>query len=145
VGGFEVIYQFRSWPDDELFVLDIVNQKWGRASSILSAPSVSAAAEGAVARFVYSEEGALIPMGAGVFNMDGRTEKTTGAGAGLSTVGIMAVPFEQSLILYLRPNVNVKPDSFVSGFPEEMQKFIKYQIIQPNPEKLAAATQTQSK
>ena len=130
-----MLYQIKTL-DEELFIFDIVNQKWGRASSILSAPSVSAAADGAVARYVYSEEGTLVPMGAGVFNMDGRTEKTEGPGAGLSSVGIMAVPFEQSLILYLRPNVNVKPDSFVSGFPEDMQKHIKYQILQPNPEKL---------
>ena len=131
-----MLYQIKTL-DEELFIFDIVTQKWGRASSILSAPSVSAAADGAVARYVYSEEGALISMGAGVFNMDGRTEKTEGPGAGLSSVGIMAVPFEQSLILYLRPNVNIKPDSFVSGFPEDMQKHIKYQILQPNPEKLA--------
>ena len=139
-----MIYQFKT-QDDELFVLDIVNQKWGRASSILSAPSVSAATDGAIARFVYSEEGALVPMGAGVFNMDGRTEKTEGPGAGLSSVGIMAVPFEDKLILYLRPNVNIKPDSFVSGFPEDMQKHIKYQILQPNPEKLAEPVVTESK
>lgn len=138
-----MLYQFRS-SDNELFILDIANQKWGRASSILSAPSVGAAADGAVARYVYSEEGALISMGAGVFDLDGRTPKTEGAAPGLSSVGIMAVPFDQTLVLYLRPNVNVKPDSFVSGFPEDMQKHIKYQILQPNPEKLAATEEKQS-
>jgi hypothetical protein len=127
-----------------LFVFDIVNSRWGRASSILSAPSVSAAANGAVARFVYSEEGALISMGAGVFNMDGRTPDTKGPGEGFSSLGIMAVPFDDHLVLFARPNVNVKPDSFVSGFPEDMQKHIKYQILQPNPEKLAATEEKQS-
>jgi hypothetical protein len=139
-----LIYQFRSWPDDELFVLDIVHMRWGRASSILSTPSVSAA-EHKLARFVYSEEGDLIPMGGGAYNLDGRTPKTEGPGAGLSSVGILSVPYDQYLILYLRPNVNVKPDSFVSGFPEDMQKHIKYQILQPNPEKMAAPAVTEKK
>ena len=139
-----MLYQIKTL-DEELFIFDIVNQKWGRASSILSAPSVSAAADGAVARYVYSEEGALISMGAGVFSMDGRTPATKGPGEGFSSVGIMAVPFEQTLVLYARPNVNVKPDSFVSGFPEDMQKHIKYQILQPNPEKLAEPVATESK
>ena len=138
-----MLYQFHS-SDDELFIIDVVNQKWGRASSILSAPSISAAADGAVARYVYSEEGALIPMGAGGFNLDGRTPKTEGPAAGLSAVGIMSVWFEAYNIIYLRPNVNVKPDSFICGAPEEAQKFIKYQILQPNPEKLAATEEQQS-
>jgi hypothetical protein len=127
-----VIYHFKS-QDDELFVLDTAHMRWGRASSILSTPSV-AAAEQHLARYVYSEEGALVPMGAGVYNLDGRTPKTEGPGAGLSTVGIMAVPFETTLFIYLRPNVNIKSDSFKSGFPEEAQKFIKHQILQPHSE-----------
>ena len=132
-----MIYQFKD-ESDELFVLDIVHMRWGIASSILSTPSV-AAAENKLARFIYKSEGELVPMGAGAYGLDGRTEKD-----GVSVVGIMAVPFEDKLVLYCRPNVNIKPDSFVSGFPEEAQKFIKYQILQPNPEKLAATEEQQS-
>jgi hypothetical protein len=124
-----VIYQFRNTEDD-LFVLDVVNMHWGIASSILSTPSV-AAAENKLARFVYKSEGELVPMGAGAYSLDGRTEKD-----GVHVVGIMCVPFEDRIILYCRPNVNIKPDSFICGMPEEAQKFLKYQTIQPNPEKL---------
>ena len=137
-------YQFKA-SDDELFVIDIENMRWGRASSILSAPSVSAATDGAIARFIYSEEGDLVPMGAGSFSLNGRTEKTTGPGAGLSVVGIMNFLFQGYFVVWLFPNVNVKSDSLTSDAPEEMQKFIKYEIKQPNPEKLNEPIATESK
>lgn len=124
-----MIYQFKSLSD-QLFVLNTATMTWGIASSILATPSMAAAKEN-LARYVFSSEGTLVPMGAGAYSMDGRTEKD-----GIHIVGIMCVPFESYIILYLRPNVNIQPDSFVCGMPEEAQKFLKYQIMQPNPEKM---------
>lgn len=126
-----MIYQFKS-ATEELFVINTAIMRWGIASSILATPSMAAAKEN-LARFVFSKEGDIIPMGAGAYSLNGRTEKD-----GVHIVGILAVPFETYLILYLRPSCNVLPDSFVSGFPAEAQKFIKYQIMQPNPEKMVA-------
>jgi hypothetical protein len=119
-----VIYQFKAL-DNELFVIDTASMRWGRASSILATPSV-AAAEQNLSRFVYSEEGELIPQGAGVYTLLGRTPKTEGPGAGLSVVALMAVPFEETLVLYLKANVPIKPDSFQSN----PIKHVKYQILQ---------------
>lgn len=135
-----MVYQFRT-EDDALFVINTMAATWGRASTILSAPSVTAAAESQLANYQYLEEGTLVPMGGGRYSLDGRTPKTEGPGAGLSTVGLMAVPFDHDLYLYLLPNVPVKEDSFKSDFPEEMQKFIKYEVRQPEQAKQPGGTQ----
>ena len=124
-----MIYQFRTM-DDELFVINTVEMTWGRASNILSSPSV-AAVEAHLAKFEFSESGTLIPMGAGSYNFEGRTPETKGLGAGLSTVGIMAVPFDSYLVLFLKANVPIKDETFKSNFPEEAQKFIKHRIMKP--------------
>jgi hypothetical protein len=132
-----MVYQFRTASDDQLFVFNTVDMTWGRASSIVSAPSLGAV-ENRLANFEFLESGTLVPMGAGAYNFDGRTPETglenpkaPGPGAGLSTVGIMAVPYDTYLILFLRANVKIKDESFKSNFPEEAQKFIKHRIIQP--------------
>jgi hypothetical protein len=117
-------YQFKT-EDDQLWVIDTLNLVWGKASSILSAPSV-AAAEQKLSNFEYSESGTLVPMGGGRYSMDGRTPKD-----GLSTVGIMSVPFDTYFVLYLLPNVAAKEGSFVCGAPEGAQQYIKYEIRQP--------------
>ena len=122
-----MVYQFKTM-DDETFVLDIVNMRWGRASSILSAPSVVAATdkENNLARYVFSEEGDLAAMGGGHYGLVGRTPKTTGPGAGLSAIGILAIPYEDTLVLTIKANVPLKPDSFTSG----PIKNVKYHIAQ---------------
>jgi hypothetical protein len=125
-----VVYQFKS-EKDELFVLNTATMRWGIASSILATPSMAAAKEN-LARYVFSSEGTIVPMGAGGYSLDGRTEKD-----GIHVVAIMCVPFETYIVLYLRPNVNIKPDSFICGISEKHQEIIKYQIMQPNPEKMA--------
>src|SRR5271154_678168 len=76
-----MIYQFKTM-DDELFAINTVELRWGRASSIVAAPTL-AAAEQALSSFVFVEEGTLVPMGAGIYSMDGRTKDTVGPGAGL--------------------------------------------------------------
>ena len=132
-----MVYQFRTL-DNELFVINTVELKWGRASSILAAPSVLAA-EQKLANFEYKEEGILVPMGAGRYSLDGRTPLTgvyenpalRGPGAGLSTVQLMTVPFENYIVQYIMANVPVKEDSFSMNLPEEAQKFIKYEIRNP--------------
>lgn len=120
-------YQFETQEDGAIFILDMVAMRWGRVSSILAAPSVKAMENEA---FTYNllEEGDLIPMGAGVYTMQGRTVKTEGEGKGLCAVGILAVPYEDSLQLYIRANVPLKEDSFKSGDI----KTIKHHIIQAN-------------
>ena len=126
-------YQFAT-ADDALFVLDMVSMKWGRVSSILASPSIKAVENEA---FTYNllEEGDLIPMGGGVYTFQGRTPKTgledpknPKPGAGLCSVGLLAIPYEDTLQLYLRANVMLKEDSFKS---QEI-KTIKHHIIQAN-------------
>lgn len=137
-----MIYQFETESDGERFVLDTSNLKWGRASSVLAAPSV-AAVENKLASFVFSEEGTLVPMGhsvegnttsGAVYNMDGRTPKTTGPGAGLSSVGILSIWFEDKNITYLTANVPVKEDSFKMNLPEGAEKFVLLRVMQPEPQ-----------
>ena len=108
--------------------------RWGRASSIVAAPTL-AAAEHALSSFVFVEEGTLVPMGAGIYSMDGRTKDTVGPGAGLSTVQLMSVPFDTYIVQYLLPNAEVKEDSFVMNFmTEELRaKYLKMEV--KNPEK----------
>jgi hypothetical protein len=128
-----VIYQFKTM-DDELFAINTVDLKWGRASSIVAAPTL-ATAEKAIASFVFVEEGELVPMGAGRYSLNGRTPETTGPGAGLSTIQLMSVPFDTYIVLYLLPNVECKEDSFVMNFmTEELRaKYLKMEVR--NPEK----------
>lgn len=117
-------YQFKVESDDSTWVLDMVGMRWGRVSDILGAPSVKAAEHDT---FTYNllEEGNLIPQGGGVYSFEGRTSKT---GNGLCSVGILAIPYEDTLQLYLRANVMLKEDSFKS---QEI-KTIKHHIIQAN-------------
>lgn len=137
-----MIYQFRVESDDSLFVFNTVDMTWGRASSIATSPSLGAV-ENHLANFAFHEQGTLVAMGAGAYNFDGRTPKTEGEGAGLSTVGIMAVPYDQELVLFLRANVKIKDESFKSNFPQEAQKFIRHKIIQPEEKQQPQATITQ--
>jgi hypothetical protein len=100
-----MIYHFRDLTD-QLFVVDTAKMRWGKASSILATPSLSAA-EKQLAHYEMSESGDLIPMGGGVYNFDGRTPKD-----GISSVGILAIPYEDHLLIYLKPNAPIKEDSF---------------------------------
>ena len=127
-----MIYHFQTL-DDSLWVIDTANMQWGRASSILSAPSITAA-EKNLAKFELADSGTLVPMGAGVYNMNGRTPKTTGPGAGLSSVGIMCIPFEDTLVVYLRANVKIKDESFRSNPIRET----RYVIMQDRAEEKPA-------
>jgi len=140
-----MIYQFKTL-DDSLFILNTKEATWGIASSILAAPSVIAAAESKLANYVFAEQGTLVPMGGGRYSLDGRTPQTKGKGAGLSTIGILSVPFDTDLFLYLLPNAPVKEDSFQSGFPEEMQKYVKHEVRQPEQAKeMIAKAQAEEK
>lgn len=112
-------YAFKTESDDETFVIDVSAMTWGRASQILSAPSVGAAAND-ISNYVCSESGKLIPQGAGVYNLEGRI-------SGLTTIGLLAIPFENSLVFCLHPNVKVKEESFQSG---KIDTFV-YKVIQP--------------
>jgi hypothetical protein len=139
-----MVYTFETL-DGEKFVLDIEKSRWGRASSILAAPSV-AATENAIARYVYVEEGELVPMGGGVYNFDGRMplpEKATeeekkAPGAGLSSVGVLIVLYGEVCEVYLKPNVPIKDGSFDSGYLRELEpsirnKFLRHNILQEPP------------
>lgn len=129
-----MIFQFKTL-DDELFIFDTEEMVWGRASSILSAPSVSAV-ENRLAKFEFIEKGSLIAMGAGAYSFDGRTPKTglddpknPGPGAGLSNVGILCVPFHDKFIVYLKANIEVKQDSFDLNMPAEAKNFYVTRIL----------------
>lgn len=145
-----MVYTFET-TDGEKFVLDISAARWGRASSILATPSI-AASENSIARYVYSEEGDLIPMGGGVYNMDGRmplTEKSTEEdkkkpGAGLSSIGILTVLYEGVCEIYLKPNVPVKDGSFDSEYLRELTADVRNKVVRHNilqePSKLVEET-----
>lgn len=128
-------YQFAT-ADDAIFVLDVVSMRWGRVSSILASPSIKAVESEA---FTYNllEEGDLIPMGGGVYNMDGRDFKDKDRpGAGLVSVGLLQIAYdapERVDNFYIRANVMLKEDSFTSsrGNGCEHHK-MKYHIIQAN-------------
>lgn len=129
-----MIYQFQVKSDDSTFILDTARMIWGRASSILSAPSVAAASNSQdnLAQFVFAEEGKLVRippprefLGA-VFNMEGRNPKTTGMGAGLSTVSILEISMADAHIYYLDANVELKQDSFMTT-PIKVTKRLVFQ------------------
>lgn len=124
------MFQFKTM-DDETFVIDPIARRWGRASSILAAPSVVAASnkEENLAQYVFSEEGDLAIMGPFTYSLDGRTGKTQGPGAGLSSVRILLAIWGETLVVTLQANVPIKPDSFTGV----QVKSIKYFIDQPEP------------
>jgi hypothetical protein len=133
-----VIYHFKT-ADDELFVLNTVTMRWGRASTILASPSITAA-EKQLTQYVYSEEGDLVAMGGGVFNMEGRSPETKGPGAGLCSVGIIAIPYDDTLVMYVQANVPIKQDSFSSN----PIKHFKYQILSQEPQNERAVAEPTS-
>lgn len=120
-----MIYTFQTESDGQLWVLDIVKMTWGKASTIAAAVSLGAV-ENKLANYIFSDEGKIVSVGAGTFNMEGR--KPTD---GLTTIGILSVPYEDHLVLFLRANVRLKEDSFKSNFPEFMQKGIIHRVKQP--------------
>lgn len=125
-----MIYSFEV-ETGENFVLNTATLKWGIASSILSAPSI-VAAENNMAKFEFSKEGDLIPHGAGTYNLDGRTPKD-----GLSTVGLLCIPFEDTLVIYLRANAKVKDGTFKSN---PISK-VDYHIMQDKQEEKPATVE----
>ena len=124
-------YSFKTASDDELFVIDTQNMTWSRTSNVLSAPSISAV-ENDIAQYQAIESGELIAMGGGAYNLDGRTPETKGPGAGLSSIGILSVPFEDTLVLYLKANVPIKEGSFTSN-PIKHFKYLIAQALQEQP------------
>lgn len=127
-----MLYQFETL-DGSLFQIDIAKQRWARVSALLETPSL-AAAENEIARHTEIESGELIPMGGGVYNLEGRqplSEKSTKEdrekpGAGLSSVGLLCVPYEDHLLVYIKPNVQIKENSFKSN----PIKTVKYEVLQ---------------
>jgi hypothetical protein len=102
-------YQFEA--NDEVFVLDTKELKWGHASNVA---------------YDMKEQRVLVCMGAGAYFLDGSER------AGLSTVHLLCVPFDDSIVMYLVPNVKVEEDSFTMNLPQEMQRFIKYAVRNPD-------------
>lgn len=132
-------YKFET-EDGATFVLDLMNMRWGRVSTILAAPSVKAVENDA---FTYNmlEEGDLIPMGGGVYTLQGRTMKTgmedpknPKVGARLCAVGIIVVPYGDAINFYLRANVPLVETSFTSSLSALKSGDLKltYHIIQAN-------------
>jgi len=132
-----MVYHFQTL-DESTFVINTESMRWGRASSILSAPSIQAAEQN-LAKFEFSEEGQLIPQGAGTYSLDGRTEKTTGPGAGLFAVTILSIPFIDTLVIELKANVPLKDGTFKSN----PIKDVKYFIAQDRPKEEPAAAVAQ--
>jgi hypothetical protein len=125
-----LIYSFVVEKTDENFVINTETMRWGIASSILSAPSI-VAAENNMAKYEFSAEGELIPMGGDTFALDGRTEKD-----GLSKVTIHSIPFIDTLIVSISANVEIKDETFKSNPVKSVKYFIQ------NPQKVAPNVST---
>ena len=126
-----MIYHFKTL-DEEIFVVNTGEMKWGRASTMLAAPSISAV-EHKLANYVFAEEGVLAVEGHGRYLLVGRTEKST-PGNGLCAVGILTIPYIDKFVVGLAPNVPVKEGSFELNMPEESKKYYHCYIEQPKTE-----------
>ena len=119
-----MLYNFRD-SDDQQWQIDTERLTWARASSILSAPSVTAA-ENNMARFIATEEGSLAPLGMGRFGLVGRRPPD------LSIVSIGHVPITDDdgqivLVCLIQSNVTIKDAQH-----QEIKRF-KIQPLAPPP------------
>jgi hypothetical protein len=119
-----VLYNFKTVEDNQQYVVDTERLTWARASSILSAPSVTAV-ESKIARFVAAEEGRLIPLGGGRFAFEGRSPFDKDGKPQLAIAIIVHVPVTDpadgkvALVCLIQTNVNIK-----DGAHTEIQKFV---------------------
>ena len=66
-----MIFNFKTVQDYQQWQIDTENGTWARASNIIAAPTVIAAAQN-IARFVPQEEGKITPLGGGRYALTGR-------------------------------------------------------------------------
>ena len=131
-----MIYFFQT-ADDECREIDLVEMTWARVSRLNTTPSITAA-ENDFIRHIPLESGPLIPMGGGTYNLDGRLplpEKPTpqelaAPGAGLSSVGILCVLYEDTLMVVLNANAQIKDSSFKSNAIKKVKYKLAQQMMQ---------------
>jgi hypothetical protein len=95
--------------DDVLFTVDFENKVWRRGST---------------KGFPDESGGELVSMSLGAFSLKGRTPKTEGPGAGLATIGILPLPINRTMFIYLRANVPVKDFTMPDPITE-----IRYEVV----------------
>jgi hypothetical protein len=107
-----VIYNFRTTDDGQQWMIDTESQPayWAKASSILAAPSVSAAANNS-ASFVPQEEGTLVPLGGGRYALKGRKPIGPDGKPQLSIIIILTVLSSEeggTCVTFVQTNVDIK-------------------------------------
>lgn len=101
-----MLYNFKTVADDQQWVIDTEALTWARASSILAAPTIKAAASN-LAHFEAVESGPLAPFGNGVFRFVGRKEPQ------LAIIAVFWVPVTDedsqiTMVNILQANVDIK-------------------------------------
>ena len=137
-------YTFKT-EDDQLWMVDVERMHWGKASSIISAPSVKAV-ESKLAQFVETEGGDVTPLGGGRYVLEGRQPKD-----GLCIVTILTVLSEENggtCVTFAQGNVNIKDlqHEAVTKFrceclstPQKPQRPKVIQMPMPTPDTIKSA------
>lgn len=107
-----MIYNFRTTEDNQQWMIDTESQPayWAKASSILAAPSVTAAANN-TASFVPQEEGVLVPLGGGRYALKGRKPVDAAGNPQLSIIIILTLLSGEeggTCVTFIQANVDIK-------------------------------------
>jgi len=120
-----VLLQFKVTADDSIWICDVQFLNWAH----VSAPGTDPESK-------VLEHGKLIPQGFGVYAMEGRTPKSEGPGAGLSSIGTYLVGIGSTIKIYIRANVPIK--DFTMPAPI---KQIFYEILPTDPKQIENSIQ----
>jgi len=120
-----VLLQFKVTADDSIWICDVQFLNWAH----VSAPGTDPESK-------VLEHGKLIPQGFGVYAMEGRTPKSEGPGAGLSSIGMYLVGLGNTIKIYIRANVPIK--DFTMPAPI---KQIFYEILPTDPKQIENSIQ----
>jgi len=104
-----MILQFQT-ADNKMFMVDTAAEIWAQ----IDKPALDPAS-------VALERGTLIPQGFGVYALKGRKE-------GLRTIGAFLVPYQTTVTLYVRANVEIKELTMPVPFNE-----ILYEVLPQDP------------
>lgn len=104
-----MIIQFRT-QDDSLFVLDTATELWAEVNTPAADPESK-----------VIQNGKLIPQGFGVYALAGRKD-------GLRTIGTFLIPYQTTITLYVRANVEIKDLTMPVPFTE-----ILYEVLPQDP------------
>lgn len=127
-----MLIQFQT-DDDSIFLADTEQLFWMRVSEPPTFDSGSLAA-------IPLEEGKLTAQGYGIYAMEGRTPNSPAPGKGLCSFGVIPIPKETTLFLYLRANTKIK--SWTMPRPIDT---IRYEIAPDISQQVFSQTRTIAK